>query len=199
LSFAASKFRCPPLPLSTTFFLVLHGHQLKQKKNKEDEKLILAFSRLDNEPVAGGDGDGHRRRGRQGARPLDRARRVAVLALVRHHQHGRVVGGPLHVLPRRASPHSAALVVAPGPGDKRTVRFVARQHRRDELGPDSGLRRRFFFLPWVRGALDGLLAVLPPRVLVRRDVGDLRADRRHSDGPLHAVLPVKGKLTSTVG
>jgi hypothetical protein len=168
LSFAASKFRCPPLPLSTTFFLVLHGHQLKQKKNKEDEKLILAFSRLDNEPVAGGDGDGHRRRG-------------------------------LHVLPRRASPHSAALVVAPGPGDKRTVRFVARQHRRDELGPDSGLRRRFFFLPWVRGALDGLLAVLPPRVLVRRDVGDLRADRRHSDGPLHAVLPVKGKLTSTVG
>ena len=85
-------------------------------------------------PVAGGDGDsgGDRRRGRQGARP-GRAGGVAVLALVGHHQHGRVVGGALHVLPRRASPHSAALVVAPAPHDQRTVRFVARQRmRRDE-------------------------------------------------------------------
>lgn len=45
-----------------------------------------------------------------------------------------------------------------------------------------------FNLPWVRGSLDGLLAVLPPRELVRRDVGDLGAHRRHSDRRLHAVL-----------
>jgi hypothetical protein len=38
--------------------------------------------------------------------------RVAVLPLVRHHQQRRVVGGALHVLPRRAASHGAALVVA---------------------------------------------------------------------------------------
>jgi len=109
--------------------------------------------------VAGGDAGyrgGHGRRRRQEARPGG-SRRVAVLALVRHHQHRGVVGGALHVLPRRAPTDGAALVVA----------------------------------PWVRGALDGFLAVLPPGVLIRRDVGDLGADRRHSDGPLHTVFPAK--------
>uniref|UniRef100_A0A0A9EM18 Uncharacterized protein n=1 Tax=Arundo donax TaxID=35708 RepID=A0A0A9EM18_ARUDO len=109
--------------------------------------------------VAGGNasyGGGGRHRCQRARR--DRcSRRVAVLALVGHHQHRRVVGGALHVLPRRATTHGAALVVA----------------------------------PWVRGALDGFLAVLPPRVLVRRDVGDLGADRRHSDSPLHTVLPAR--------
>jgi hypothetical protein len=62
--------------------------------------------------VAGGHasygGDGQRRqRARRGG-----SWRVAVLALVRHHQHRRVVGGALDVLPRRAASHGAALVVA---------------------------------------------------------------------------------------
>ena len=38
---------------------------------------------------------------------------MAVLALVRHDQHRRVIERPLHVLPRRAPPEDAALVVAP--------------------------------------------------------------------------------------
>lgn len=38
---------------------------------------------------------------------------VVVLALVGDDQHRGVVGRSLHVLPRRASPHAAALVVAP--------------------------------------------------------------------------------------
>ena len=65
--------------------------------------------------VAGGDAGyrgGHGRRRRQEARPGG-SRRVAVLALVRHHQHRGVVGGALHVLPRRAPTDGAAFVVAP--------------------------------------------------------------------------------------
>ena len=56
-----------------------------------------------------------------------------------------------------------------------------------DTNPSSAKRS----LPWVRGALDGFLAVLPPGVLIRRDVGDLGADRRHSDGPLHTVFPAE--------
>jgi hypothetical protein len=80
---------------------------------------------------------------------------------------------------------------------------AARQRRVGDDGkaePSRAERARLYFtedLPWVGGALDGLLAVLPPRVLVRRDVRDLGADRRHSDGPLHAVFPVNRKNQSS--
>ena len=92
--------------------------------------------------VAGGDSGGHRRRGRQGAGP-GRSGRVAVLALVGHHQHGRVVGGALHVLPRRASPHSAALVVAPVDHMTRKQSDSLRDDGGDETS-DSGSRWRKF-------------------------------------------------------
>jgi hypothetical protein len=62
-------------------------------------------------------------RRRQWAR-RGRSRSVAVLALVRHHQHRRVVGGPLHVLPRRAPSHGAALVVATAKPGANTSRII---------------------------------------------------------------------------
>jgi hypothetical protein len=46
------------------------------------------------------------------------------------------------------------------------------------------------YVPRVRGALDRLLPVLAPRVLVGRYVGDLVADGWHFDRPLDPQLPV---------
>jgi hypothetical protein len=69
---------------------------------------------------------------------------VAVLALVGHHQHGRVVGGALHVLPRRASPHSAALVVAPVDHMIREQSDSFRDNGLDETSDGPSYRRRKF-------------------------------------------------------
>lgn len=44
-------------------------------------------------------------------------------------------------------------------------------------------------LPWVWWALDWLLAVLSPRVLVRRNIGDFRTDCWHSNSFLHPRSP----------
>lgn len=39
--------------------------------------------------------------------------RVIVLAFVGDDEHGRIVYGPLNVLPGRAAPHAATLVISP--------------------------------------------------------------------------------------
>ena len=93
----------------------LHGHQIEKRLKKRRGKRKLLILVDSDMAVAGGDAGyrgGHGRRRRQEARPGG-SRRVAVLALVRHHQHRGVVGGALHVLPRRAPTDGAAFVVAP--------------------------------------------------------------------------------------
>lgn len=86
--------------------------------------------------VAGGHGDGHRHRGDGGGGGWRRegSRRVAVLALVGHDQHRRVVGGALHVLPRGASSHCATLVVAPENRIAEHVRSQVVANRDEFLG-----------------------------------------------------------------
>jgi hypothetical protein len=39
---------------------------------------------------------------------------MVVFAFISDNKHGRILQKPLHMLPSRATPHAAALVIAPG-------------------------------------------------------------------------------------
>jgi len=96
---------------------------------------------------------------------------VAVVALVGDDEHRRLAGVALHVLPRRAPPHRAALVVPAAYIYKKstcTPRMV--------IDRSEGPGRTGSCLPRVRRALDGLLAVLAPRPQVR---GHAAVGHRH--------------------
>ena len=111
---------------------------------------------------------------------------VAVVALVGDDEHRRLAGVALHVLPRRAPPHRAALVVPAA--HTYTIKWCQCLPR-SVVRPIDRSDGAASCLPRIRRALDGLLAVLAPGVVVRRDVGVPGADRRHADHTPHARLP----------
>ena len=74
-----------------------------------------------------------------------------MLPLVRHDEHRGVVRRPLHVLPRRASPHAAALVVAPATTDSEWIRPChGDEGRRSDGGAYSGRGRSM--VTWDKGS-----------------------------------------------
>lgn len=50
--------------------------------------------------------------------------------------------------------------------------------------------------PRVWRALDRLLPIFSPRVLVRRDISHLRTDCRNTDRLLHAIFPALGAMAA---
>jgi hypothetical protein len=82
---------------------------------------------------------------------------MVVFAFISDNKHGRILQKPLHMLPSRATPHAAALVIAPG--------------------------------MW--RALDRLLAILAPRVVIRWDLSLLAAYGWDLNSLLHPQLPTK--------
>jgi len=44
--------------------------------------------------------------------------RMVVFAFISDNKHGRILQKPLHMLPSRATPHAAALVIAPAPHNR---------------------------------------------------------------------------------
>lgn len=135
------------------------------KQSQKKQALLVVASSKSMTPSTGGvlDGDEELRLARRGTgsrstQPTTRltgglldsdgdgelrlARSVAVLSLVRHDEHRRVVARPLHLLPRRAALHAAAPVVAP---EEEKRRSVGRSH-----GGARGLEIE-------RSALTGLL------------------------------------------
>ncbi len=43
---------------------------------------------------------------------------MVVFAFISDNKHGRILQKPLHMLPSRATPHAAALVIAPAPHNR---------------------------------------------------------------------------------
>lgn len=52
---------------------------------------------------------------------------------------------------------------------------------------------------WVRRSLDWLLPVLPPRVVIRWNIGHFWTDSRHSNRFLHPIFPLLDAVASSGG